>query len=76
MPKLVAPHGGGGLRPLLLEDDVLTTEKEYAASLPEVVMLLREVGDVIMMGIGGFESLKGFMAKDLAGAPYTYGRLA
>lgn len=42
MSKLVAPHGGGELKPLLLEDDALAVEKERASSLPKVVMLLRE----------------------------------
>ncbi len=68
MSKLVNPHGGGDLKPLLLEGDALAAEKERAASLPKVKLSSREVGDVIMMGIGGFTPLDGFMTKaDWAG---------
>lgn len=63
MSKLVRPHGGGDLKPLLLEGDALLAEKERAASLTKLTMSSREVGDVIMMGIGGFTPLEGFMNK-------------
>ncbi len=63
MSNLVNPHGGGDLNPLLLEGDALAAEKDRAATLPKVVMASREVGDVIMMGIGGFTPLNGFMNK-------------
>ena len=63
MSKLVNPHGGGDLKPLLLEGDALASEKERAAGLTQVTISSREVGDVIMMGIGGFTPLEGFMAK-------------
>jgi sulfate adenylyltransferase len=33
---LVNPHGGGSLRPLLLEGDALNAELARAASLPKV----------------------------------------
>ena len=61
MSKLVNPHGGGELKPLLLEGAAL--ELERAKSLPKVRMSSRETGDVIMMGIGGFTPLAGFMTK-------------
>jgi len=61
MSKLVNPHGGGELKPLLLEGDALAAEKTKAASLPQVRITSREFGDVIMMGIGGFTPLTGFM---------------
>lgn len=63
MSNLVKPHGGGDLKPLLLEGDALAAEKDRAATLPKVVIASREVGDVIMMGIGGFTPLDGFMTK-------------
>ena len=63
MSKLVNPHGGGDLKPLLLEGDALASEKKRAAGLTQVTISSREVGDVIMMGIGGFTPLEGFMAK-------------
>jgi len=68
MSKLVNPHGGKGLNPLLLEGAELEAEKARAADLPQVKLSSRESGDVIMMGIGGFTPLDGFMTKaDWAG---------
>ncbi len=58
---LVNPHGGGGLNPLLLERDALRLELEHARSLPQIKLSSREKGDVIMLGIGGFTPLDGFM---------------
>lgn len=63
MSKLVRPHGGQDLKPLLLEGSELESEKSRAASLPQVKMSSRETGDLIMMGIGGFTPLDGFMTK-------------
>ena len=63
MSKLVNPHGGKGLNPLLLEGNELEAEKARAADLPQVKMSSRESGDLIMMGIGGFTPLNGFMTK-------------
>ncbi|MEB4592486.1 sulfate adenylyltransferase [Candidatus Thiothrix sp. Deng01] len=68
MSKLVAPHGGGELKPLLLEGAALEAEKARAATLPQIQVSSREAGDIIMMGIGGFTPLVGFMGKaDWAG---------
>lgn len=63
MSKLVSPHGGKGLKPLLLEGAELVSAKNSASSLPQVKMSSRETGDLIMMGIGGFTPLDGFMTK-------------
>jgi sulfate adenylyltransferase len=63
MSKLVNPHGGGELKPLLLQGAALTEEKKRAQTLPKVKITSRETGDVIMMGIGGFTPLTGFMTK-------------
>jgi sulfate adenylyltransferase len=61
MMTLVNPHGGGGLNPLLLEGEALALEQEHARSLPQIRVSSREKGDVIMLGIGGFTPLDGFM---------------
>ncbi|MDI6748780.1 MAG: sulfate adenylyltransferase [Rhodocyclaceae bacterium] len=58
---LVNPHGGGQLKPLLLEGQALKDEQARAASLPKLKVTSREAGDIIMMGIGGFTPLDGFM---------------
>jgi sulfate adenylyltransferase len=61
MSILVNPHGGGKLKPLLLEGDALAAEKARAEGLTKISVSSREAGDIIMMGIGGFTPLDGFM---------------
>ena len=61
MPRLVNPHGGATLRPLLLEGPALYEERKRALSLPRLTVSSREKGDLIMLGIGGFTPLDGFM---------------
>lgn len=61
MSTLVKPHGGGDLKPLLLEGAALAAEQARAKGLPNVKVSSREAGDIIMMGIGGFTPLTGFM---------------
>src|SRR4051812_43937668 len=63
MSGLVRPHGGGKLNPLLLEGDALAAERERARSLPALRVSSREKGDIIMLGIGGFTPLEGFMTR-------------
>ncbi len=63
MSKLVNPHGGGDLKPLLLEGEALAEERKRAATLPKVRTTSRETGDLIMMGIGGFTPLTGYMTR-------------
>jgi len=58
---LVNPHGGGDLNPLLLQGPGLAAEQARAAKLPRLTVSSREKGDVIMLGIGGFTPLDGFM---------------
>jgi len=60
---LVNPHGGGPLKPLLLQGDALRAEQARAKSLPQLKVSSREAGDIIMLGIGGFTPLDGFMTK-------------
>src|SRR5512135_279005 len=59
---LVNPHGGGGLKPLLLTGEELTAELKRASAYPKVTVSSREKGDLIMLGIGGFTPLDGFMS--------------
>jgi sulfate adenylyltransferase len=59
---LVAPHGGA-LTPVLLEGDALTAAREAAAGLPEIRMTSRETSDLIMLAIGAFSPLRGFMTQ-------------
>ena len=64
MSQLIAPHGGGGLEPRLLQGEALAAERERAHSLPRLSISSREAGDLIMLGIGGFTPLDGFMGHD------------
>ncbi len=61
MSNLVPPHGGGKLKPLLLEGAALQQASARAGGLPKVMVSSRERGDIIMLGIGGFTPLDGFM---------------
>jgi sulfate adenylyltransferase len=61
MSKLVRPHGGGDLKALLLTGEAHSAELARARSLPKVKMSSREAGDLVMLGIGGFTPLDGFM---------------
>lgn len=63
MSKLVAPHGGKGLVCALLEGAELEAEKKKAAGLKQIEISPRAKGDLIMLGIGGFSPLAGFMNK-------------
>ncbi|MGO9379797.1 MAG: sulfate adenylyltransferase [Dissulfurispiraceae bacterium] len=61
---LVNPHGKDKkLKPLLLEGAALEAEKKKAAGLKKINISSRETGDLIMLGIGGFTPLTGFMTK-------------
>jgi sulfate adenylyltransferase len=62
MPGLVRPHGGGGLKPLALEGAARERELALATGLPALRVTSREKGDLIMLGIGGFTPLAGFMS--------------
>ncbi|MGD9345934.1 MAG: sulfate adenylyltransferase [Candidatus Aminicenantes bacterium] len=67
MTKLVPPHGGR-LNFLLLEGEELLEEMERAKLMPRVRLSSRETSDLIMMAIGAFSPLTGFMGEaDYAG---------
>ena len=63
MSNLVPPHGGQ-LKPLLLKNEERVTELEKAKSLPKIRMSSRETSDLIMLGIGAFSPLDGFMRQE------------
>jgi sulfate adenylyltransferase len=64
MAKLISPHGSPELVTLLLEGDELAAEKQKAEKLLKINISSRETGDLIMLGIGGFTPLTGFMGHD------------
>ena len=68
MSRLVNPHGGGELNPRLLSGAARESEAARAREMPRVVLSTREAGDLIMLAIGGFTPLDGFMGHaDWAG---------
>jgi sulfate adenylyltransferase len=63
MSKLIPPHGGKGLVCCLLEGAEAEAEKKKAEGLKKIDISPRENGDLIMMAIGAFSPLDGFMTK-------------
>jgi len=64
MSSLVLPHGSKELKPLLLDGEARAAEIKRAEGLKKAPMTSRETSDLIMMGIGAFTPLDGFMGKD------------
>jgi len=64
MSKLVQPHGSPELKCLLLEGKAREEEVRKAKTLKKVPLTSRETGDLIMMGIGAFTPLDGFMGYE------------
>ena len=64
MTNLVAPHGGGQLKPLLIPEAERDEERERARSLKQVPMTSRETSDLIMLAMGAYTPLDGFMGHD------------
>lgn len=58
-----SPHGGK-LLPLLVEGQESKEKLEKAKKLPQIKMKSREVSDLIMLAMGAFSPLMGFMAKE------------
>jgi sulfate adenylyltransferase len=59
----ILPHGGS-LLPLLKEGEDLKKGLEKARDLPQIRITSREVSDLIMLGMGAFSPLKGFMGRE------------
>ena len=63
MSKLVEPHGGRGLKTLLAPRAQRAQLLARAQGLTKVPMTSREVSDVLMMAMGAYTPLDGFMGK-------------
>jgi sulfate adenylyltransferase len=59
----ISPHGGK-LLPLLAEGEDLKKGLDKARHLTQIKINSREVSDLIMLGMGAFSPLKGFMVKE------------
>jgi sulfate adenylyltransferase len=63
MSNLVAPHGADSLKPQLLPVSERTVETQRAAKLTKVPLTSREVSDLLMLGMGAYTPLDGFMGE-------------
>jgi len=63
MSKLVPPHGGAGLKPLLAPETERADELKRAAGLKQVPMSSRETSDLVMLAMGAYTPLDGFMGE-------------
>jgi sulfate adenylyltransferase len=61
MSELVAPHGGGSLKPLLVPAAQRGEALKRAAMRRSIAISSREVSDLFMLGIGAYTPLDGFM---------------
>jgi sulfate adenylyltransferase len=63
MSALVPPHGGV-LVPLLVGADQREQALAEARTLPRIMLKSRELSDLIMLAMGAFSPLKGFMGSE------------
>ncbi len=63
MTQLIAPHGGP-LKPLLVPEAERAAERKRASALKRVPMTSRETSDLIMLAMGAYTPLDGFMGHD------------
>jgi len=61
--KLVAPHGGGELKVLLAPSAERQAQLTRAQDLTRVSMTSREISDVLMLAMGAYTPLDGFMGE-------------
>lgn len=64
MSKLIPPHGGGPLRPLLLPRTQRADQIKRADRLKKVPLSSREISDLFMLAMGAYTPLDGFMGAD------------
>jgi sulfate adenylyltransferase len=64
MSKLVPPHGSDTLMPLLLPEAERAESRRRSQNLKRVPMSSRETSDFLMMAMGAYTPLTGFMRHD------------
>jgi sulfate adenylyltransferase len=63
MSTLISPHGGNELKPLIHLQAEHPDEFKLAEGLKKIPMTSRETSDVIMMAMGAYTPLSGFMGE-------------
>jgi len=63
MTHLVSPHGAGGLKPLLVAEDLRAQQLTYAQTLQKIPMSSCEVCDLLLLSMGAYTPLDGFMVE-------------
>ena len=61
MTNLVPPHGAEALKPLLLPEDLRTQELSQTENLKKIPMSSCEVCDLLLLSMGAYTPLDGFM---------------
>ena len=64
MPQLVPPHHSEQLKPLLLPEVERAEERARAGKLKKIPLDSRAVSDVLMLAMGAYTPLGGFMGHD------------
>ncbi len=64
MSKLVPPHGSQSVKPLLLPETERAAERRRAEKLRKIPLNSRAVSDVLMLAMGAYTPLDGFMRHD------------
>jgi sulfate adenylyltransferase len=64
MAQLVAPHNSEQVKPLLLPQTEVAEERKRAETLRKVPLDSRAVSDVLMLAMGAYTPLEGFMGRD------------
>ena len=60
---LIAPHGAGELRPLIVDDVRLSELEAEALTLPSLMVSSAAAANAVMMGAGYFTPLTGYMNR-------------
>jgi sulfate adenylyltransferase len=63
MTHLVPPHGAGGLKPLLVAEDLRAQQLTHAQTLQKIPMSSCEVCDLLLLSMGAYTPLDGFMVE-------------
>jgi sulfate adenylyltransferase len=61
--SLVPPHGSPDLKPLLIPKSDRAKKLDHAIQLPKVIMSSREMSDLLLLSMGAYTPLEGFMGK-------------